>query len=363
MKVYAQQVKIKKIPILNKTSFIKFLIIVLFTFHLFSCKKKLDTSDIELKTDILRIITYDNFIICGIANNIAAEFEKMYDCTIIFEIVGEGSELLNNIIERKDTITADIVIGIDNNFINKALSTNIFLANEPDNLKNIIDKSLLIDKRFRLIPYNYNYYAFLYDNEIVSTPPKTFGEIQNAVWRDKIILVDPNSSSVGYGLILWSLGIWGERGFEQYWERVYKNVSSVQPSLSDAYFAFVTGEAPIMFSYVTSSSYINEQEKTSRYSTFIPEEGNYRMIEFAGIIHGAKNLYLARRFMEFMLTPSFQKHVATSQWMFPIINEVQIPSGFINITIPKKDLSEKINSKPNNFSEKWIESWSKIMIK
>ena len=337
---------------------IYFIIIVLLA--LFGCHEKESIIDHEVKTDLLKIYINES-LGDGLGPIIAAEFEKKYECSVIMEVIENETLLLQKLILEKENPQADIVIGIQSTSITNALATNLFVVYEPENIKNITDKSLLLDKRFRLIPYKYAYYAFLYDTTFIHTPPKTFGEMQSSIWRDKFILIDPQSSATGYGLLLWTLGVWGERGFEAFWDSISSNVLSIQPSLYEAYMSFQTGEAPFVLSYSTIPAYYIEIENSTQYQAYIPEEGGLKEIGFAGILQGSKNIYLARRFMEFMLTKDFQKHIPTTQWMLPVIDGIDLPEGFSSAPKPKIDLTEKIFSKSDNFADRWIDLWIKTV--
>jgi len=339
--------------------FLLILILILFN----SCKKQEDIIAEDIKTDILRIYSYDSFTIWGLGPVIAEEFERLYDCQIIFETIGEGAALLNHVIYEKDNPQADVVVGIQNTQIFHALASNVFLPYEPDNIKNIKDKSLIVDKKYRLIPFDYSFYAFVYDSEQIPIPPTTFGELQNSTWKDKIILIDPRTSATGYGMLIWSLGLFTDRGFEIFWQRFRSNILTFPASWTEAYTAFRTGEAPIVLSYSTSPAYHIHEEHTDRYKSFIPIEGGLKEIEFAGIISGAKNLFLAKKFIEYMLTLDFQQHVPTNQWMYPVIEGVELPPSFDDLPLPTKDLSESVFSKPNYFADQWLDVWVRAVTK
>ena len=314
------------------------------------------------KTDILRIYSYNSFA-RGIGPIVIAEFEKKYGVTVELIGISGGASLLNRLILERANPQVDLAIGILNTQLNRALAANVFQAYEPENLRNIKDQSLIIDPRFRLIPFDYSYYAFVYDTRYIQNPPQSFGAMQDSEWRDKIILINPRTSSTGYGLLIWTLAAFTDRGFDALWTNLRANVLTIPGSWSQAYQAFQIGEAPIVLSYVTSPAFHIHTEGTHRYQSFIPEEGGFREIEFAGILQGAENLHLARRFIEFMLSYEFQRHIPTTQWMFPVIEGVTLPESFSYIETPEIDLSPRAHEPRNRnyFDEAWIDRWLNIM--
>ncbi len=336
-------------------------IFVLFIFSTACGKSNQSSQTIDLITDELVIYCFDSFASWGLGPSVIPEFERLYDCKVTLESTGSGGTILNRVILEKDNPKADIAIGINNSHLHRALSEDVFISYKPENLVNITDEDLLIDNTYTFIPYEYSYYAFVYDSEVLKTPPKTFGEMHSSMWKDKLIFIDPRTSSPGYGLLIWTLSIYGDRGFEQFWNSLKNNILFSPPSWNEAYSAFLAGEAPIVLSYATSPAYHIENEKTTRYKAFIPEEGGFREIGFAGIIKGSKNMYLAKKFIEYMLTEDFQKHIPEKQWTMPVIDNIELPASYASMPVPTQDLSAKAFNNSNNYSEKWLDKWTQIM--
>lgn len=339
----------------------KITIILLAVLLLFvACKKETQQSERKDKDNVLRIYSYDSFVSFGLGKAAIPEFEKKYNCKVEMVTTGDAGNMLNRLILEKDNPKADVAVGIDNTFMHKALAKNIFEHYKPQNLKNI-DKGLVFDKTYHLIPFDYGYLAFVYDSEVIKTPPATFGELQSAKYKDKIILIDPRTSSPGKCLYLWSLAAFGTDGFEAFWKSLKGNVLTTPASWDEAYNAFLAGEAPIVLSYATSPAFHYESDKTTRYKAFIPKEGGFRQIEGAGIVNNCNNPNLARKFIEYMLTDDFQKHVPATQWMYPVLSSTKLPEGFRFCPVPEKDLTNKVKSE--YYNEEWLNKWLNIMIK
>ena len=335
-----------------------FLLLIFIIFFFASCKKEdiIHTSN-DLRTDVLIIQSTDSFINSGLASIVIEEFERQYECTIYLVNQKNGDELLNQLIANRENPVADIAMGILSTQFYRALQSNLFMQNDSELVRPVNDSVLLVDSRNRLIPYNYTYYGFVYDSEIIPTPPKTLGEMQSSIWNNRIITIDPSVSPSSRGKLLWSLGIFGERCFEQFWRTQRASIINMASNFDEAYTAFLAGEAPVIFSHVTTPFIYQEIEGLSRYKSFIPSEGTLKEIEFAGIISGSQNLYLARRFLEFMLSENFQSHVPTTLWRFPVINDIDLPLSFTELEIPENDLSKRIFERPNFYNTSWIDLW------
>ena len=53
------------------------------------------------------------------------------------------------------------------------------------------------------VPFDYGYFAFVYDKQKVAAPPKSFEELLNGPADWKILIEDPRSSTPGLGLLMW----------------------------------------------------------------------------------------------------------------------------------------------------------------
>ena len=58
-------------------------------------------------------------------------------------------------------------------------------------------------------PFDWGYFAFVYDKTKLETPPKSFEEL--AASDLKIIIEDPRSSTPGLGLLMWVKAAYGDR--------------------------------------------------------------------------------------------------------------------------------------------------------
>ncbi len=84
--------------------------------------------------------------------------------------------MLTKSILEKDNPVADVVIGIDNNMLAKALDEDILQPYKSENLKNV-DSSLIFDKTNHLSPYDYGYFSFIYNSEKIVDPPKSLNDL------------------------------------------------------------------------------------------------------------------------------------------------------------------------------------------
>jgi len=307
----------------------------------------------------LVIYAYDSFISWGLAEATMHKFEAAHNCKITLIGVGDAGQVLNKAILEKDHPQADILVGIDNNYLAKALKHEIL---EPYPSKNItvVPKELILDPSFHLTPFEYGFLAFVYDTQKIQGPPKSLKELTDPKWRGKIILEDPRTSSPGVSFLLWTIAAFGEENYLDYWEKLKPSILTITEGWDTAYGMFTSGEAPIVLSYATSPAYHVETEKSTRYLAAPMAEGFYRQIEGMGIVKGAKHRALAEQFIDFMLTVDFQKEIPLTQWVFPINPNVQLPESFKYAAKSEKFLTIAPERIEQNYDQ-WLKAWTELM--
>jgi thiamine transport system substrate-binding protein len=75
-----------------------------------------------------------------------------------------------------------------------------------------------------------------------------------------------------------------------------------------------------------------------------------------GIVKGTKNLALAKKFIDFIITEDFQREIPLTNWMFPVNPEVKLPDSFDYAPKPIKVLTLPSDLIERN-QDQWIEGW------
>ncbi len=244
----------------------------------------------------LVVYAYDSFITeWGPGPAIKAAFEQECDCTVRFVGAGDGAALLGRLRLEGARSPADVVVGLDTNLTADAAATGLFapLGIETPALDLPVDWE---DPLF--LPYDWGYFAFVYDATRLKAPPASFEEL---IASDlKVVIQDPRSSTPGLGLLFWVETAYGDRAPE-IWEGLAPRILTVTPGWSEAYGLFLDGEADMALSYTTSPAYhlIAEEDPTKRAAIF--DEGHYLQIEVAGVTASSDQPDLARRFVAFLL--------------------------------------------------------------
>lgn len=281
---------------------------------------------------VLTVYTYDSFVSdWGPGPQVEKAFEATCDCDLRFVGAGDGAALLSRVRLEGTRSKADVVLGLDTNLTAQAAKTGLFapVTSTVDHYDLPIE---WVDPLF--IPYDWGYFAFVYDNTKVATPPTSFEALAAMPKSFKIVIQDPRSSTPGLGLLLWVKAAYGDRAAEV-WSGLAPHILTVTKGWSEAYGMFLEGEADMVLSYTTSPAYhiIFEEDETKSAAIF--DEGHYMQIEVAGKLAASRQPELADAFLAFMTSNAFQSIIPTTNWMYPaVMPKDGLPAGFQEVVAP-----------------------------
>lgn len=269
----------------------------------------------------LTIYTYDSFASeYGPGPALKAGFERTCGCIVDFIAVDSSIGALRRVQLEGGTTTADIVLGLDTAVAGEARATGLFAEHRID----LTTISAPVPPDAEFVPFDFGFFAFVYDTDLVSEPPRSFEDLIAKPSSFKVVIEDPRSDTPGLGLVLWIQALYGDRAGE-IWRGLKPHVLTVARSWSDAYALFLNGEADMVLSYTTSPAYhaIAENDTSIAAADF---GGHYAQIEVAGILKSSPHQGLARRFLQYLISPEAQGIIPTTNWMYPVAGA--IPLGF-----------------------------------
>ena len=267
----------------------------------------------------------------GPGPSIETAFEEICDCDLKYV----AGDLLPRLLIERDKIKADVVIGLNTDVTLKARTLDVFIPHGQD----VSELTIPIKWTDRIfLPFNWSHTAFIFDNTKVDNPPTSFEELLDLPNDTRIIIQDPRTSISGLAFVLWVKAVFGDNS-EKAFFRLAPKVLTVTKGWSESYGMFTEGEADMVLSYTTSPAYhiIAENDKTKSAAIF--DEGHYFMAELVGMTKNAKEPELAKKFMNFVLSETFQKMIPTANWSFPAkLDASKLPEGFSGLPLPQKVL-------------------------
>lgn len=307
----------------------------------------------------LTVYTYESFTAeWGPGPQVEKAFEAECGCDLTFVSVADGVALLNRVKLEGLATKADVVLGLDTNLTSEAKASGLFA---PHGTVGALSLPIAW-KDDVFVPYDYGYFAVVYDTQTLKEPPKSLKELVEGDPAQKIVVQDPRTSTPGLGFVLWVKEVYGADA-PAAWEKLRKRVLTVTPGWSESYGLFTKGEAPMVLSYTTSPAYHMIAEKSDRYQAASFAEGQYMQVEVAGMtVNGAKNP-LAAQFMAFMTSPAFQDVIPETNWMLPAAaTSKPLDPAFDRLVKPTKALLIDPDVVEKN-RKAWVDEWLAAMSK
>ena len=318
----------------------------------------------------LSIMTHDSF---AISTELIDVFQDTHNVELKFLASGDTGSAVNKAILSRNAPLADVFFGVDNTFLSRALEEDIFEKYASPNLENIPD-AFKLDPQNRALPVDYGDVCLNYDVNYFAEndlkPPATLEDLLNSDYQNLLIVENPATSSPGLAFLFATIGHFGEDGYLEYWQGLVDNGLKVVNDWETAYYSEFSrwgGQYPIVVSYSSSPSFeiiFAENPMDEPPTAAVTSDGScFRQIEFAGILRGTENRDLAEKFIDFMLSPTFQEDIPLQMFVFPVVQGVNLNPTFEKyLSVPNNPVSLNPADIAAN-RETWINAWTEIVLR
>jgi thiamine transport system substrate-binding protein len=310
----------------------------------------------------VRLVTHESF---DASEEVLAAFEEQHNARLELVPLGDAGAMVNQSILSVNNPLGDVMFGVDNTFLTRALEADIFVPYESPNLEHVAD-SFLLDPEHRVTPIDYGDVCLNYDTAYFEEhgipAPDSLEALVEPEYGGLTVVENPATSSPGLAFLLATVAHFGEEGWEQYWSDLRDNDVLVAAGWSEAYFDHFTGGGgegsyPIVVSYASSPPF------TEGTTASVTADGScFRQIEFAGVLRNGQNPDLAQALIDFMLTDRFQRDVPEKMFVFPVVEGIALPESFEQwAAIPENPT----NVEPRYIEEnrdRLIERWTEIVL-
>lgn len=318
----------------------------------------------------LTVMVHDSF---SASEAVIKKFEAANNAKLVLLKSGDAGATLNKAILSKSAPVADVLYGVDNTFLSRALRADLFEPYESPALVSIPAKFKL-DAGNRLLPVNYGYVSFNVDVAGLAAKgtalPQSLRDLTQPAYLHNVIVQNATTSSPGLAFVLATVAAFPEGSaypWQQFWRDMVRNQVHISPDWTDAYytqFSGSSGKGPhqIVVSYATSpaAEVFYSEGKLKEPPTAALDIGAFEQIEFVGVLKGTKNAVLARKFVDFMLSPDFQADIPTQMWVYPVVPNTPLPDVYKFAAEPKQILTLPADQIDAN-RERWIEEWTKVV--
>ncbi|MFH1609110.1 MAG: thiamine ABC transporter substrate-binding protein [Candidatus Bipolaricaulota bacterium] len=315
-----------------------------------------------------RLVVYADrsFAKWGPATAIEQAFEAAHPgVDLVWVAPAGGAEMLSRLIAEIGTgkTEADVFLGITAASLPRALAHDVFRPYDPALIPNLtfVPEELLFDTTGRVIPFDHGYVTLVASAALPEDlVPHTFQDLLRPELKGKIILQDPRTSETGLAFLLWTVSHFGD-GWPAFWKALLPNTLTITKGWSEAFAMFEAGEAPIVLSYSTDAAYAYITTGTAAYRVLTLDGEGYRLVEGMGIVSTTAKLDLAHAFLNIVLSREIQELIPTSQWMFPVHEEVELPSDFARYAVLPEVPVFLSPTYAAEHLEEWLNRWQQVL--
>jgi thiamine transport system substrate-binding protein len=306
-------------------------------------------------------------------------FEESTGITVQVLRLGDTGTMVNQSILTRANPLGDVMYGVDNTFLGRALAADLFVPYESPAAANV-PEAFILDPEFRVTPINYgdvclNYdVAYFEDNALAV--PDSLDALREPEYRGLLVVQNPATSSPGLAFLLATVAAYGTEGdvtYLDYWRDLVANDVLVVENWTSAYFGEFSGSSgsqgtrPIVVSYASSPPaevyFMDEPPADAPTASIVADGTCFRQVEFAGILGNAENLDAARQFIDFLLSVDFQEDLPLQMFVFPVVPETELPEVFATYAaIPESPVTMDIDEIDENRQE-WIEAWTRTVLR
>ncbi len=281
---------------------------------------------------------------------------------------GDAGAMVNQAVLTKDNPLADVLFGIDDTYLSRALDEDIFLTYKPKGAGDLFPE--FVDRQFRVTPIDFGDVCINYDKSWFESTslviPSRLNDLRANIYAMHLTVEHPATSSPGLAFMLATIAEFGEEGWLDYWSGLRDGGVNVAPDWSTAYygdFFRYGGNSSMVVSYASSppAEVIFATEPLDEAPTGVIEAGCYRQVEYAGILAGTDHPQAAEKLIDFMVSVEFQETIPLNWFVFPANRHAALPQEFIDHAVIPENPSRLSAAYIAENRDRWIDEWIQVM--
>jgi thiamine transport system substrate-binding protein len=312
----------------------------------------------------VRLLAYDSFVV---SEGIFDDFTAQTGFEVEVVTGGDAGELLAKASVTAGNPEADVLWGIDNTLLTRAIDADIFASYESEQLDAVDQELVKLVPDAKVTPVDtgdvcINIDRVWFDENAVN-PPTRLADLAKPEYAGLTVIPSAVTSSTGLAFLLASIAEFGD-GWQEWWRQLIANEALVVDGWTRAYTVEFSGSSgagdyPIVVSYGTSPPaevlFADPPVDTPR--TAVVADGCFRQVEFAGVLRGANNEDGARALIDYLISAKFQADIPLNMFVYPVNNDVVLPKVFTDFAVkPERPLVISPSEIDTN-RETWLGQW------
>ncbi|MCP3975516.1 MAG: thiamine ABC transporter substrate-binding protein [bacterium] len=318
--------------------------------------------------DEIVLLTHDSF---AVSEGILEQFEEQTGVAVRVLHGGDAGTMVSQAVLTKDVPIADVLYGIDNTFLTRALDAGIFLEYEAEGIAETIPG---LDVDGRVTPIDYGDVCINYDKSGLADAglavPEDLRALVHPSYAGQLVVENPATSSPGLAFLLATIVSFPEETaypWQDFWADLRDNDVLVAPDWNAAYYSEFSGGGAGSRSLVVS--YASSPPAGVMFSDPVPEvaptgvvlPGCFRQVEYAGVMAGTDVQPYAEQLIDFLLSKAFQEDLPLNMFVFPARADAALPQEFIDHTEVPSAPAWLDPTRIDANRERWIEEWTEIL--
>jgi thiamine transport system substrate-binding protein len=318
----------------------------------------------------LTLLAHDSF---AYPDGIFDAFTAATGVNVEVVLAGDAGELVTKAVLTSGNPEGDVLWGVDNTLLSRALDADVFVPYASANLDSMSREVTIDVPGHEVTPVDTGDVCINYDvqwfEEEGLTPPGTLESLTNKAFANRIVVPSPLTSSPGLAFLLATIAEFGEGRWQEFWSTLRDNGVLVVDGWTEAYTVEFSGSSgkgahPIVVSYGSSPPaeviYANPPVTTA--PTAVAALTCFAQIEYAGILRGSKNVEEAKLLIDYLTDIAFQETLPLSQFVYPVNGNATLPQEFLDYAVkPENPLRMAPDVIAKNRT-RWLDEWKQIVV-
>ncbi len=321
----------------------------------------------------LTVLTHDSF---ALSEAVVQRFTDETGIEVEFLPAGDAGETVNRAILTKARPLGDVLYGVDNSLLARAVAEGIFEPYRSPALASV-DPRYRFDPQGYVTPVDVGFVNFnldkAYFEESGVALPTSLEDLTDPAYKSLTVVTNPTTSSPGLAFMLTTVrhfGTTGDYTWLEYWADLRDNGVQVSSGWGNAYYTVFSrygGETPIVLSYASSPAaevmFADTPLSDAPTANLFCERCVYQQIEAVGILKGTKNRAAAEKFVDFMLSEAVQADIPANMFVYPVVANTPLPAEFVSYgQVPSPaEIAELPSEEIEANLRTWLEQWTAVV--
>ncbi|MEV5429455.1 thiamine ABC transporter substrate-binding protein [Streptomyces sp. NPDC052701] len=321
------------------------------------------------------LVSHDSW---AASKDVVAAFEKQSGYRVRVLETGDAGQTVNKAILTKDNPQGDVLFGVDNTLLSRALDNGLFQPYEAKGSERIEPRYRVGGDEHRVTPVDTGDICVNYDKKYFADreldPPRTFDDLVEPEYRNLLVTENAAASSPGLGFLLGTAAEYGDDGWPDYWKKLKANGLKVVDSWEQAYNEEFSGSSggrkakgdrPLVVSYASSppAEVVFADPRPGEAPTGVAEGTCFRQVEYAGLLANARNAEGGKALLDFLISRRFQEDMPLNMFVYPVTGDARVPAEFTEYGPQAEDPETLDPDKIADKRDEWVKSWTSLVLK